>query len=277
LRVYNPGSTPAENQPAFQISAPPLTGFSFGTARSPDGKIIALVRSPNIYLWHAQTPNALFPVSLPVRQAAEPPRNAPRRRPPGPGEPQSAEFRSAQIAPGGKRIYTIEPGQGFATILRLWEIDTTSGPNGGRARELKSASLPDGVINFVLGCDGELLAVADRTGQVALLDASKLVVLGRLKNPGKEPEAFLPASLAFSPDGTELAVGSERGAISLWSVSRPERPQLRLQLPGHQKRVNCLAYEPQGRRLASATSDSIVEVWDLDIIDRELVRLKLAD
>jgi eukaryotic-like serine/threonine-protein kinase len=112
---------------------------------------------------------------------------------------------------------------------------------------------------------------------VTLLDASKLVVVGQLKSPAKEPETFFPPALAFSPDGTELAVGSERGAISLWSLARPARPQLRLQLPGHQKRVNFLAYEPHGRRLASATFDSIVEVWDLDIIDRELVRLKLAD
>ena len=98
-------------------------------------------------------------------------------------------------------------------------------------------------------------------------------------NPAKEPEPNSAPLVAFSPDGRELAVGSERGTISLWSLSRPESPQLRLQLPGHQKRLNCLAYEPHGQRLASATSDSnsIVEVWDLDIIDRELIRLKLAE
>ena len=114
LRVYHSGSTPAESPPAFQISAPPLTGFGFGTSRTSDGKIIALVRSANIYLWRAQSPNELLPVSLPVRQIAEPPRNGPRRQPPGPGEPQSSEFRSAQIAPGGKKLYTVEPAQGFA-------------------------------------------------------------------------------------------------------------------------------------------------------------------
>jgi eukaryotic-like serine/threonine-protein kinase len=281
LRVYSSGSNPAENQPAFRIPAPPAPGFGFGripeTARTADGKMMALVRSTNIYLWHAQSPNQLVPIELRVRSAAEPPRNVARRQPQGPSEPQAPVFRSIQIAPGGRKLYTIEQAQGSASVLRLWEIDTTPGTDTARAREIESAPLPDGVINFVLGQGGRLLAVADRTGQVTLLDASKLVVVGRLKSLAKEPETFFPHSLAFSPDGTELAVGSERGAISLWSLSRPARPQLRLQLPGHQKRVNFLAYEPHGRRLASATFDAIVEVWDLDIIDRELARLKLAD
>jgi WD40 repeat protein len=98
-----------------------------------------------------------------------------------------------------------------------------------------------------------------------------------VKSPGNEPETTWAApALAFSPDDIELAVGSDRGAISLWTLVNPARPQLRVQLPGHRARVNCLAYEPRGRRLASATLDAMVEVWDLDIIDREFVRLKLA-
>ena len=129
-----------------------------------------------------------------------------------------------------------------------------------------------------LGRNGKLLAVADQTGQVTLLDAEKLSVLGQLKSAGKEPETLIPPpALAFSPDGTELAVGSEQGTISLWSLAKPSRPFLLLELPGHRARVSSLSYEPHGRRLASATTDPIVEIWDLDIIDGELMRLHLAD
>jgi WD40 repeat protein len=281
LRVYSAGSIPAESLPAFRIPVPPAPGFGFmripETGRTSDGKIMALVRSTNIYLWHSESPNQLVPIELRARSAAEPLPKSPRRQLQGPSEPPGPVFRSVQIAPDGRKLYTIEQAQGSASVLRLWEIDPTSSASAARARELESFSLPEGVINFVLGQRGRLLAVADRSGQVTLLESSKLVVVGRVKSPAKEPETFFPPSLAFSPDGTELAVGSERGAISLWSVSKPARPQLRLQLPGHQKRVNFLAYEPQGRRLASATLDAIVEIWDLEIIDRELARLKLAD
>ena len=281
LRIYNSGSIPAENPPAFRISAPPVPGGWFGgipeTARTPDGKIMAIVRSTNIYLWNAQSPAELISVDLPARSGAEPARNVARRKGPGVSEPSVPVFLAIQIAPDGRRIYTVDVVPGASSVLRAWELDASSGATAVRARELESVSLPDGRINFVLGVDGKRLAVADRTGQVTILDASTLVSLGRLKGPGKEPDGPRPPAIAFSPDGTELAVGSERGAISLWSVARPARPQLRLQLPGHPKLVNRLAYEPNGRRLASATPDSIVEVWDLDIIDRELVRLKLAD
>ena len=226
------------------------------------------------YLWRAESPNELIPLDLPARPTPEPPRNTNRRTPPGVSEPPGTIFQAVQIGPGGRKLYTIEQAMGSPRVLRYWEIEFSTDGKSAHARELESVSPPDGIINVVLGRDGKLLAVADRSGQVSILDATTLVSLSRLKTPG---ENIWPPTLAFSPDGTELAVGSERGAISLWSLSRPSRPQLRLQLPGHRARVNCLAYEPKGRRLASATVDSIVEVWDLDIVDRELVRLKLAD
>jgi len=274
VRVYHAGSIPADGPPEFRIAAPPATGFGFGRlpelARTSDGKIIALARSTSIYLWRAESPGQLIPVELTARNAA-------RRQSPGSGESLAPLFRAIQIAPGGEKLYTIEQSQGSASVLRVWVIDANGASAAVRARELEAAPLPDGVINFVLGHEGKLLAIADRTGQVTLLDASTLLILGRLRSPDKEAETIWPPALAISPDGNELAVGSQLGTISLWSVARPAQPQLRFHLPGHRATVAKLVYDPHGRRLASATADSVVEVWDLDIVDRELVRLKLAD
>jgi WD40 repeat protein len=115
-------------------------------------------------------------------------------------------------------------------------------------------------------------------GNVTLFDASNLAVIGSLSDSGKPADGFYPPALAFSPDGRSLAVGSQRGTISLWSLDQPDRAQLALHLPGHRGMVSNLVYDPRGRRLASATYvDSIVEVWDLELIASELVRLKLAD
>ncbi len=286
VRVYHAGSIPADGPPEFRIAAPEALGFRLGLmpdlARTSNGKIIALARSNRIYLWRADSPGQLIPVELPARyasepaEASEPAKNAARRQSPASGETPAPLFRAIQISPGGEKLYTIEQSQGSASVLRVWEIDSGSGSAAVRAREREATSLPDGVINLALGHEGKLLAVADRTGQVTLLSEPKLVVLGRLRSPDKEAETIWPPALAFSPDGTELAVGSQLGAISLWTISRAAQPQLRLHLPGHRATVAKLVYDPQSRRLASATADSVVEVWDLEIIDRELVRLKLA-
>ena len=171
LRVYHSGSTPDENSPAFRIAAPLISGFGFGTARTPDGNVMALLRSSNIYLWQAQSPSELIPVDLPGRPAAEPARNSPRRQSQGFSEVSGPFFLSVQIARGGRKLYTLEQVPGSSCVIRLWELDTSSGARSARARELESASLPRGATNFLLGGDGRLLAVADRSGQVTLLDA----------------------------------------------------------------------------------------------------------
>ena len=65
--------------------------------------------------------------------------------------------------------------------------------------------------------------------------------------------------LAFSPDGTRLAIGSGDNTIRLWDVaSRQEVCQLR----GHDSYVHAVAFSPDGTRLASASGDMTVRIWD---------------
>ena len=253
-------------------------------AKTTDGRTMVLVRSSAIYLWHAETPNDLTPVELLARPAPSPANKGSRRQAQGINDGFGPMFRSIQISPRGDRIYAIETGPGFSTVLRVWVVETPAGSTSTRARPLDLpapvsggvSTLPEGMSTLALRPDGKVLAVGDRTGRVTLLDSSNLAVLGWLKRPGTEIENLVPA-LAYSPDGTELAVGSQQGAISLWSVVNPSQPHLRLSLPGHRGMVTNLAYDRQGRRLASAGFDPIVEVWDFEIIERELMRLGLAD
>jgi WD40 repeat protein len=119
------------------------------------------------------------------------------------------------------------------------------------------------------------LAVGDRTGTVSLVDTAARRVIGTIQPlNGDSDNPWL--AMAFSPDGRSLAIGSQEGTISLWSVSQPRKPQLRFHLPGHLSPITSLAFDTQNRRLASAGMDPLVEVWDLEMLDRELHRLGLA-
>lgn len=74
-------------------------------------------------------------------------------------------------------------------------------------------------------------------------------------------------SLAWSPDGRYLALGTEIGLVRIYDGET--RKLVRL-LVGHTEAVNAVAWKHDGRQLASASHDGSVHVWNAD---GELVRV----
>ncbi|KAG0285726.1 hypothetical protein BGZ96_010056 [Linnemannia gamsii] len=68
-----------------------------------------------------------------------------------------------------------------------------------------------------------------------------------------------PISLAFSPNGRQLAIGTENNSIEFWNHESEEVPSIRLQ--GHGGWVLCVAYSSCGQWLASGNSDRTVQIW----------------
>jgi serine/threonine protein kinase/WD40 repeat protein len=120
------------------------------------------------------------------------------------------------------------------------------------------ASLPVGprpeALRFHPG--GKYLAVSTQPGVEVWDSAAGNVVARLLDKRGAR------ASLAWSPDGTLLAVGSNDHSIYLCAF--PEGT-IQAVLRGHEHVVTCVEYHPSGRLLASGSHDDTTRLWWLSL------------
>ena len=66
-------------------------------------------------------------------------------------------------------------------------------------------------------------------------------------------------SVAWSPDGTRTASGSDDKTVQVWDVTNGS---LSFTYYGHTSSVRTVAWSPDGSRIASAGADGTVQVWD---------------
>ena len=69
------------------------------------------------------------------------------------------------------------------------------------------------------------------------------------------------SSVAFSPDGQQIASGSTDQMVRVWDLTNPAAEPLVLN--GHSGGVSSVAFAPNGQQIASGSSDETVRVWDL--------------
>jgi len=69
-------------------------------------------------------------------------------------------------------------------------------------------------------------------------------------------------SLAFSPDGNQIADSDIDGDVRLWDLTTPAAPGLLGIFAGHRDYVPNIAFSPDGTRLASASHDGTIDLWD---------------
>lgn len=128
-------------------------------------------------------------------------------------------------------------------------------PSGAFAGRLKGYD--KGVNSTALSADGNFLAVGNFDGSVRIWSART----GRLARALRVGSPVW--SVAFSPDGKTLAVGSGvlllSGEASLWDVRTGRLKRL---LDGHQQAVRGVAFSISGRELATACEDGNVRLWN---------------
>ncbi|APW62152.1 WD40 repeat domain-containing serine/threonine protein kinase [Paludisphaera borealis] len=280
-------------------------------ARSGDGRALALAHGRSVFVWDSEHPGRVVPVVRTDEPAVEPanpwdfpPSSFPRGRgarsssgpgapralttipgggPPspgagsGPGGPHSPRFQALQIASAGDRLYLIDETR----RVQAWKLQPATSEPIEAERLPWNGALPEQVVSIALRPDGRLLALGDRTGEITLIDTERLAVVGWLRakvvDPA-EPEGWITV-LTFSPDGRQLAAGTQHGSIHLWS-SAPSSFHYAYQyrLPSQCGHISSLVFDATGRRLAgSGGTEPLAEVWNLETFGSELRRLDLAD
>ncbi|ANN18886.1 hypothetical protein SD37_26855 [Amycolatopsis orientalis] len=261
-----------DGEHAEPTSTLPNAGRVAGLAISPDGRLLATAASGGVSLWDVADP-------------ARPERLAPLQ----PGA------RAVRFSPDGKTLVTAATAE---QPTRLWNVSDPRHPaestalrghdgevntvefsqtapllvTGGEdgqviawdtrdSRPQVIAKLGSPVSGLTLSRDGRTLALADETHSLWLCAVDGTQIGAPASFPG--PDALV-RGMAFTRDGTRLAVGANDGVIRFMDVAS-RRELSRLTQPN---RVRALAFSEDDSVLATASSAGRSYLWHLPVSNR---------
>jgi DNA-binding beta-propeller fold protein YncE len=158
------------------------------------------------------------------------------------------------FSPDGKQVITAAD-----KVLRLWDLST--------GREAKKIELADKVAHVLFSPDGRSLITlpAAKGGALQLTDATT----GKGLWTAQVGRGAL-TSVAVSPDGKRIAVGSDDCTVSAIDAASGK---MLMRAQGHRAAVTSVAISPDGKQLATGGADNSVLVWDLPT-GRQLLRVQ---
>jgi WD40 repeat protein len=146
---------------------------------------------------------------------------------------------------------------GLDHTVRLWDADESA-----ERRELAALPVNDGVRRLTFSPDGKRLAVALDGNGLVLLDAEAKTAL--ISVFYADYNTNCARGVAFSPDGSLLAMASLDGAVRLWKVdqlaSGKQGRALRV-LHGHEGGVTGVTFSADGTLMATTSHDGTARLW----------------
>jgi len=206
----------------------------FSVAISSDGSLIAVgLEDGIIRLWNAQTGVIVSEATLHSRHAA-----------------LVLAFARGMLVSGSWHTDG-NPSDEPSYLLHIWDL-----PSGGHFY-----SIDLGTNNrhptIVISADGRLIAVQCPDGHNQLWQLSQIKATA--EPLGLPNELQSASSIAFSPNGTQIASGTRNGVNYVWNLSTW---QMILAFTGHTSLVSAVTYSLDGQLIGTASSDKSIRIWD---------------
>lgn len=149
------------------------------------------------------------------------------------------------MSPDGSRLASASGS--YNDTLRIWDMDSGRELTGTRLERLYAIAWSP---------DSSRLACAGSAGYaVFILDARTGQQVGRLNGHGGNID-----SVAWSPDGKQLASASRDWTVRIWDVAGSRQIAV---IRGHAGNVKSISWSPDGTRIASAGNDGTIKVWEI--------------
>jgi WD40 repeat protein len=173
----------------------------------------------------------------------------------------AATLEQVAVFPEGGRCMAFTPdGSGFAAGsssaaapgVTIYDVESRL----PRTRLLR-VKAPVSMMRF--GGQGDLMTVHS-DGSIRVWNPSTGESRVEMSFPANVVGALTPAAVAWSPDGTRIAMGEPGGLVRVWdAVSGSELPSLR----GHKAWVIAVHFNGDGSRLLSSALDGTARLWDM--------------
>ncbi|MEY9862925.1 WD40 repeat protein [Catenulispora sp. GAS73] len=230
VRLWDAGSSAPLTAPL--LADEPISGLTF----SADDKVLVGSGAAGVRLWDTSDPRDPAPLDISSTGLAR------------------SQAVCASFSAKGRLLATAN-GDG---VVDVWDMTDPSRPRS--------------VSRFPSGGGGVTSAMFVRDGLLATSGPDGTIRLWDLNHPHSTPTALIgnatdgsgTRAVAFSPDGTVMALADNDYTVRLWSLANPARPTaLGRPLTGFTGAVEAVAFSSDGDVLATAGADHAVRLWNV--------------